>query len=110
MGACVMWWTRLLIKGAEIFGKTMVEAWKETGKRAAVRASSKQGTIGNISIKESRDILGLADVPVSTEAITKKYDYLYKANDKEGSVYLQAKVTNAKIRLEEALKKGETIE
>merc|ERR1712137_91112 len=108
MGACVMWWTRLLIKGAEIFGKTMVEAWKETGKRAAVRASSKQGTIGNISIKESRDILGLADVPVSTEAITKKYDYLYKDNG--GSVYLQAKVTNAKIRLEEALKKGETIE
>lgn len=41
-----------------------------------------------------------------------KYDYLYKANDKDkgGSVYLQAKVTNAKIRLEEALKKGEKME
>jgi len=37
---------------------------------------------------------------------------LYKVNDKGqgGSSYLQAKVTNAKIRLEEALKKNEKLD
>ena len=41
-----------------------------------------------------------------------RYDTMFKANDKEagGSVYLQAKVHNAKIRLEEAIERKESIE
>mmetsp|Transcript_13021 Transcript_13021/g.22286 ORF Transcript_13021/g.22286 Transcript_13021/m.22286 type:complete len:105 (+) Transcript_13021:14-328(+) len=103
-------WQRFLIKGAEIFFKTFREAWKETATRAAEKSASGASKIGSISIKESKDILGLDSV--TTESIAKKFDYLYKVNDKGqgGSPYLQAKVTNAKIRLEEALKKNEKLD
>jgi len=76
---------------------------------AAQRGVTDHAPSANITIKESYQILGLTPDKVTSENIAKQFNYLYNANEKGGSVYLQAKVANAKARLDKAIVKDELI-
>ena len=65
------------------------------GAQAAGRAGSKQ-----LSLQEVQQILGL-ESGATWEQITKKYDHLFMANEKNGTFYLQSKVFRARERLEQ---------
>lgn len=63
-----------------------------------VRASARVGK--QLSLQEAQMILGV-EPGATWKEISKKFDHLFKANEHNGSFYLQSKVYRAKERLEE---------
>eukprot|EP01115_Flamella_aegyptia_P009871 TRINITY_DN42744_c0_g2_i1.p1 TRINITY_DN42744_c0_g2~~TRINITY_DN42744_c0_g2_i1.p1 ORF type:complete len:118 (-),score=10.03 TRINITY_DN42744_c0_g2_i1:90-443(-) len=106
---------RMIFNASRLFGASAVEAWKEASKKAAINKANKQvlAKSGNISIDEAKQILHIE--PVSKEDLVKtieeRYSKLHGQNDpkKGGSLYLQSKISCAKIRLETALKNKEDV-
>merc|ERR1712137_442529 len=105
-------WVRFVFLGASIISKTVAEAWRESSRRAAIRATqpAEAVTVGSISVDEAKLILGIKD-EATRDQVRERYEHLFKANDKAngGSVYLQAKISNAKVCLDAVIKDDTSI-
>ncbi|KAM3180024.1 hypothetical protein ACTXT7_017114 [Hymenolepis weldensis] len=106
----------MILAGSRILGRAFAKALKEeyvASKNAArARANASQSSsqsetissVSGISLEEAKQILNVSDI-YNTEEVNKKYDHLFKINDKEngGTLYLQSKVFRAKERIDEEL-------
>uniref|UniRef100_A0A3P9ML99 Mitochondrial import inner membrane translocase subunit TIM16 n=2 Tax=Oryzias latipes TaxID=8090 RepID=A0A3P9ML99_ORYLA len=98
--------------GAQVVGRAFARALQQeyAASQAAARARGRSGqqsaaasSLTGMSLQEAQQILNISTL--SPEEIQKKYEHLFKVNDKSvgGSFYLQSKVVRAKERLEEEL-------
>ncbi|CAD5214804.1 unnamed protein product [Bursaphelenchus okinawaensis] len=117
---------KIVLAAGEAVGKAFtravkqeMEASRRTAQAAASGASSSQQRTSaqtetktnarlGISLQESLQILDVK-TPLNAEEVQKKYDHLFKINDKEngGTIYLQSKVYRAKERIDAELSKEE---
>ncbi|CAD5221134.1 unnamed protein product [Bursaphelenchus xylophilus] len=113
---------KIVLAAGEAVGKAFTRAVKQemdASKRTAQAAASsstgsrqhssaKNETKTNarlgISLQEALQILDVK-APLKTEEVQKKYDHLFKVNDKAngGTLYLQSKVYRAKERIDAEL-------
>ncbi|VUZ52872.1 unnamed protein product [Hymenolepis diminuta] len=108
---------QMILAGSRILGRAFAKALQEeyaASKNAArARANASQSSssqsettssVSGISLEEAKQILNVSDI-YNTEEVNKKYDHLFKINDKEngGTLYLQSKVFRAKERIDEEL-------
>lgn len=105
---------QILIMGAGYLGRAFVQAYQQAlansarsgGAAAGGTARSVRGRVG---VQEASEILGVRQ-NAGLKDIYNKYEKLFNANDpaKGGSIYLQAKIYNAKVELEKAaIERGE---
>ncbi|KNC46370.1 uncharacterized protein AMSG_02822 [Thecamonas trahens ATCC 50062] len=102
----------IVLSASQIVFKAFGEAYRKGMQNAAkgganaVKRRGKAGPAGSISTEAAATILDIPKNKITPAEIAKRYDHLFKANDpaKGGSLYIRAKVTNAKAALEEALK------
>ncbi len=105
---------QIILMGAGYLGRAVVQAYQQAlvnsarsgGAAAAGAARSVRGRMG---AQEASEILGVKP-DAGLKDIYSKYDKLFSVNNpaKGGSLYLQAKIYNAKVELEKAaVKRGE---
>lgn len=106
---------QVILIGSTYVARAFVQAYQQAlinsarggagGSRGAARAIR-----GRLHAEEAAQILGVSK-DSGLKDIYKRYDRLFNANDptKGGSIYLQAKIHNAKMELErEAIARGES--
>ncbi|XP_059548979.1 mitochondrial import inner membrane translocase subunit TIM16 isoform X3 [Myotis daubentonii] len=90
--------------GAQVVGRAFARALRQefAASRAAADARGRAGhqsaaasNLSGLSLQEAQQILNVSKL--NPEEIQKKYEHLFKVNDKSvgGSFYLQSKVTTA---------------
>ncbi|XP_029692278.1 mitochondrial import inner membrane translocase subunit tim16-like isoform X2 [Takifugu rubripes] len=103
---------QIIVMGAQVVGRAFARALQQefAASQAAAQArnhsaqqSAAASSITGMSLQEAQQILNISTL--DPEEIQKKYEHLFKVNDKSvgGSFYLQSKVVRAKERLEEEL-------
>lgn len=104
---------QMLMMGGGYIARAFVQAYQQAlvnsarGGNAAGNAA--RSLRGRMTSEEASEILGIKK-DAGLKDIYKRYDRLFKANDpaKGGSIYVQAKIHNAKQQLEkEAIERGE---
>eukprot|EP00053_Salpingoeca_punica_P003810 m.45302 g.45302 ORF g.45302 m.45302 type:complete len:134 (-) comp12430_c0_seq1:182-583(-) len=106
---------RMVVVVGQVVGRAFMQAYREAaasaGKQGAQHAAKQAGSnsseaaararIGQMDLEEARKILNV-EKNASWEEITKKYDHMFKVNEKSngGSFYLQSKIYRAKERME----------
>lgn len=108
---------QILLMGGSYIARAFVQAYQQalvnsarTGAGAAGAAAAARTIRGRLSPEQASEILGVSK-DAGLKDIYQKYDKLFLANDptKGGSIYLQAKIHNAKTELEkQAVSRGET--
>ncbi|XP_059542063.1 mitochondrial import inner membrane translocase subunit TIM16-like [Myotis daubentonii] len=104
---------QIIVMGAQVAGRAFARALRQefAASRAAAAARGRAGHqsaaashLSGLSLQEAQQILNVSKL--NPEEIQKKYEHLFKVNDKPvgGSFYLQSKVVRAKERLEEELR------
>ncbi|KAI8854751.1 Pam16-domain-containing protein, partial [Chytridium lagenaria] len=101
--------TQVVVVGTQIFGKAVVEAYRQVAANAAKNAAASGGSAGanamnykmGMTPEEAMQILNMKREFKADELI-KNYEHLFKVNDPKngGSHYLQSKVFRAKERLD----------
>lgn len=102
---------QIILAGAQVVGRAFARAIKqeiEASQEAAKRmgqGKTRTERLANhklgLSLDEAKQILEVSNL--DKEEITKRYEHLFKVNDKTtgcGSFYLQSKVVRAKERLD----------
>lgn len=101
---------QIIVAGSQILGRAFARALKqeiEASQDAArrlgntkTRAERLANTKTGLSLDEAKQILNVTEL--NKEEVTKKYETLFKANEKAngGSFYIQSKVFRAKERLD----------
>lgn len=99
---------QLIIAGSQVIGRAFARAVKqeyEASQQAAQRlgnTKTRSERIANqklgLSLEEAKQILNVSNLS-DKEEVLKKYDNLFKANEKR-SFYLQSKVVRAKERID----------
>lgn len=105
---------QILLMGGTYLARAFIQAYQQALANsarggAAGAASSARAIRGRLTPEQAAEILGV-NKDSGLKAIYDKYDRLFMANDpsKGGSVYLQAKIHNARMELEKAaIAKGE---
>lgn len=104
---------QILLMGGGYIARAFVQAYQQAlvnGARGATsRGATGRSLRGRMSHEEASEILGLKK-DAGLKDIYKRYDRLFESNDptKGGSIYLQAKIHQAKQQLEkEAIARGE---
>uniref|UniRef100_A0A8C5H9M2 Coronin n=1 Tax=Gouania willdenowi TaxID=441366 RepID=A0A8C5H9M2_GOUWI len=103
---------QIIVMGAQVVGRAFARALQQeyAASQAAARARGRPGqqsaaasSITGMSLQEAQQILNVSTL--TPEDIQKKYDHLFKVNDKSvgGSFYIQSKVVRAKERLDEEI-------
>lgn len=105
---------QILLMGGGYVARALVQAYQQalvnSARGGAAGGAASRSIRGRVSAQEAAEILGVKK-DAGLKDIYKRYDRLFKANDPEkgGSIYIQAKIHNAKQQLEkEALARGET--
>lgn len=103
---------QILIMGSGYVARAFVQAYRQ----ALINSSQGGGAAGaaarirgRLTAEEASEILGIRK-DAGLKDIYSQYNRLFQANDpaKGGSIYLQAKIHNAKVQLEkEAIARGE---
>jgi len=90
---------RVLAIGAQVVSRAVFDAYKQTVAKAAQNPSAVRGS--GMSLEEACQILNV-DKSAPREEIVRKYEHLFKLNDKArgGSFYLQSKIVRARERFE----------
>lgn len=104
---------QILLGGSVYVARAFVQAYQQALVNSA-RGGAQGGAAaarlrGRLTAEEASAILGVKK-DAGLKDIYTKYDHLFKANDpaKGGSIYLQAKIHNAKMELEkQAVGRGE---
>lgn len=111
---------QMIIAGAQVVGRAFTRAMRQeiqASQQAAQRlgqSKANQDYVDNarlgLSLEEAKQILNVTNL--DKEEIIKRYDFLFKANEKNngGSFYLQSKVVRAKERIDHELKNIENEE
>ncbi|KAL3271304.1 hypothetical protein HHI36_021793 [Cryptolaemus montrouzieri] len=102
---------QIIITGAQVVGRAFaraikqeIEASQEAAKRMGNTKTRTERIANNklgLSLDEAKQILNVSEL--NKEEVQKRYDMLFKANDKTtgcGSFYIQSKVVRAKERLD----------
>lgn len=101
---------QIIIVGTQVVAKAFARAVRQemqASQEAARRLGNQRSRaerLNNLkhglSLDEAKQILNIEDL--NKEEINKRYEFLFKVNDKErgGSFYLQSKIVRAKERLE----------
>ncbi|XP_022904980.2 mitochondrial import inner membrane translocase subunit TIM16-like [Onthophagus taurus] len=101
---------QLIVAGSQVIGRAFARAVKEeiaasqdAAKRLGnnkTRAERLNNTKTGLSLEEAKQILNIDKLDV--EEINKRYDHLFKVNDKGsgGSFYIQSKIVRAKERID----------
>lgn len=104
---------QILLMGGGYIARAFVQAYQQalvnSARGGGAAGTAARGIRGKISAEEASEILGIRK-DAGLKDIYNHYDRLFKANDpaKGGSIYIQAKIHNAKIQLEkEAIARGE---
>lgn len=104
---------QILLMGGGYVARAFVQAYQQalvnSARGGGGAANAARRMRGRISAEEASEILGVRK-EAGLKDIYNNYDRLFKANDpsKGGSIYLQAKIHNAKMELEkEAFARGE---
>lgn len=104
---------QILLMGGGYIARAFVQAYQQalinSARGGGAAANAARGIRGRISVEEASEILGVRK-NAGLKDIYERYDRLFKANDPTngGSVYIQAKIHNAKMQLEkEAVARGE---
>lgn len=105
---------QILLMGGTYVARAFVQAYQQalvnsTRNGAAGASSAARNIRGRLSKEQAAEILGVKS-DSGLKDIHAKYNRLFNANDptKGGSIYLQAKIHNAKIELEKlAIARGE---
>ncbi|XP_014312776.1 mitochondrial import inner membrane translocase subunit TIM16 isoform X1 [Myotis lucifugus] len=95
---------QIIVMGAQVVGRAFARALRQefAASRAAADARGRAGhqsaaasNLSGLSLQEAQQILNVSKL--NPEEIQKKYEHLFKVNDKSvgGSFYLQSKVTTA---------------
>lgn len=99
---------QMILMGAGYLSRAFIQAYQQALVNSARNGGSAatagaRGVRGRIGVQEASDILGVKS-DAGLKDIYVKYDKLFTANDptKGGSLYLQAKIHNAKMELEKA--------
>eukprot|EP00171_Calliarthron_tuberculosum_P009976 IDg9976t1 len=99
---------QIILMGAGYVGRAFVQAYQQALVNSArnggsAAAAGARGVRGRIGAQEASEILGVKS-DAGLKDIYVKYDKLFSVNDptKGGSLYLQAKIHNAKMELEKA--------
>ncbi|KAJ3115647.1 hypothetical protein HDU96_000265 [Phlyctochytrium bullatum] len=102
---------QVIVVGSQIFGKAVVEAYRQVAANAAKNAAAGGGANAvnykmGMTPEEAMQILNIKK-DHKQEDMLKNFEHLFKVNDpaQGGSFYLQSKVFRAKERLEAELKK-----
>ena len=104
---------QLILMGAGMLGRAFAEAYRQSlanAARGGGASAAARGGRRRITTEEASEILGVKN-NAGLKDIYQKYDKLFPANDptKGGSLYIQAKIHNAKVELERAAEeRGET--
>lgn len=94
---------------ARAFVQAYQQALVNSARGGSAAGNAARSIRGRISPEEASEILGIQK-NAGLKEIYSRYDRLFKANDpaKGGSIYIQAKIHNAKQQLEkEAIARGE---
>lgn len=104
---------QMLLMGGGYVARAFVQAYQQALVNSARGGNAAGNTArnmrGRITAVEASEILGIKK-DAGLKDIYNRYDRLFKANDpaKGGSIYIQAKIHNAKQQLEkEAIERGE---
>ncbi|ODV91056.1 hypothetical protein CANCADRAFT_2773 [Tortispora caseinolytica NRRL Y-17796] len=99
---------RVVITGSQVFGKAVVEAFKQASKVGAGASQPTSTSATGLSIDEAMKILNIEKPSLNKDNIEQKYSHLFEVNSKEkgGSPYVQNKVSLARERLLEELKQA----
>lgn len=104
---------QILLMGGGYIARAFVQAYQQalvnSARGGGAAGNVARGIRGRISPEEASEILGVHK-NAGLKDIYKRYDRLFEANDpaKGGSLYIQAKIHNAKIQMEkEAIARGE---
>lgn len=104
---------QILLMGGGYVARAFVQAYQQAlvngARGGGAAANAARGIRGRISAEEASEILGVRK-DAGLKDIHDRYDRLFKANDpiNGGSIYMQAKIHNAKMQLEkEAIARGE---
>lgn len=99
---------QIIVAGTQILGRAFARALKqeiEASQDAArrlgntkTRAERLANTKVGLSLDEAKQILNVNQL--NREEITKRYETLFKANEKNGTFYIVSKVVRAKERLD----------
>lgn len=107
---------QIVVAGVQVIGRAFaravkqeIEASQDAARRlgnAKTRAERVANNKAGLSLEEAKQILNI-DV-MDKEAVAKKYEHLFKVNDKShgGSLYLQSKVVRAKERIDMEFQKA----
>lgn len=103
---------QIIIMGSGYVARAFVQAYQQALANSA-RGGGVQSAVrnarGRITAEEASEILGVKK-NAGLKDIYGRYDRLFEANDpkKGGSIYIQAKIHNAKVELEkQAIARGE---
>jgi len=104
---------QILLMGGGYIARAFVQAYQQalvnSARGGGGAAGAMRGARGRITAEEASEILGVSK-DAGLKDIYKKYDRLFASNDptKGGSIYVQAKIHNAKLELEkQAFARGE---
>lgn len=103
---------QILLMGGGYVARAFVQAYQQAlvnSARGGAGGAASRSIRGRVSPQEAAEILGVKK-DAGLKDIYKRYDRLFQANDpaKGGSIYIQAKIHNAKLQLEkEAIARGE---
>lgn len=105
---------QILLMGGTYVARAFIQAYQQAlvnsaRPGAAGAAATARGVRGRLTPEQAAEILGV-NKEAGLKDIYTKYDRLFTANDptKGGSIYLQAKIHNAKMELEKtAVARGE---
>lgn len=103
---------QLLVAGGAAFFRAAAQAWQQALVNAQKTGVAQEGlkaasSRAKMSVQEAKLVLGV-EANASWADVLKKYDYLFEANQKNGSFYLQSKVYRAKEALEEEYEQAGT--
>ena len=104
---------QIILMGGGYIARAFVQAYQQalvnSARGGSGAATAARRVRGRITAEEASQILGV-EKDAGLKDIYRNYDRLFKANDpkKGGSIYIQAKIHNARMELErEAIAKGE---
>lgn len=101
---------QILLMGGTYVARAFIQAYQQAlvnsargGGAAAGAAGTARNMRGRLTPEQAAEILGVKK-GAGLKDIYNKYDRLFTANDptKGGSIYIQAKIHNAKVELEKA--------
>lgn len=106
---------QMVLMGGTYVARAFIQAYQQALVNSARNGTSAAGAArnnvrGRLTTQQASEILGVPK-EAGLKDIYNKYDRLFNANDaaKGGSLYLQAKLHNAKTELEkDAISRGET--